>query len=149
MKKTIVFFALISLLLAACSAGGEQVEKSTTGSLLVSGGSSPKTYTAGDLEKLPAAQAAFKDVQYKGVPVFTLLEDAGFDPQTVKAVKAMASDGFSVNYDPSQFMAEDFLVAFARADGPLSDEDGSFRIVMPASEGKLNVRMLVELQVIQ
>ena len=78
-----------------------------------------------------------------------LLQEAGFDPNSVKAVKAIASDGFTVNYDPSQFMRPDFLVAYAQADGELSDDDGDFRLVLPDAEGKLNLRMLVELQIIQ
>ena len=78
-----------------------------------------------------------------------LLQEAGFDPNSVKAVKAVASDGFTVNYDKSQFMRPDFLVAYARADGELSDDDGDFRLVLPDAEGKLNLRMLVELQIIQ
>ena len=33
--------------------------------------------------------------------------------------------------------------------GDLTADDGSFRMVLPGAEGKLNVRMMVELQVIQ
>lgn len=41
------------------------------------------------------------------------------------------------------------IVAYARAGGNLADDDGDFRMVLPGAESKLNVRMLVELQVIQ
>jgi hypothetical protein len=84
-----------------------------------------------------------------GVTVTNLLQDAGFDPAQVKAVKAVASDGYSVNYDPGQIFADDIILAYARADGDLAEEDGSFRLVLPNAEGKLNTRMLVELQIIQ
>jgi hypothetical protein len=43
-------------------------------------------------------------------------------------------------------LVDEVIVAYARADGDLSAEDGSFRMVLPGAEGKLNVRMLVELQ---
>jgi hypothetical protein len=62
----------------------------------------------------------------------------------------VASDGFTVNYDPSQILKDNVLVAYALADGSgLPADDGSFRMVLPDEEGKLNVRMLVELQIIQ
>jgi hypothetical protein len=140
---------LAAVILTACAAPSQPAAQGGGASLLVSGGSVQKTYTAANLEELPATQAAFKDVQYKGVSASTLLTDAGFDPQTVKAVKAVASDGFTVNYDPAQFLREDFVVAYARADGALAPDDGAFRIVLPGAEGKLNVRMMVEIQVIE
>ncbi|NCD20600.1 MAG: hypothetical protein EOL89_11605, partial [Actinobacteria bacterium] len=84
---------------------------------------------------------------YVGVPVEDLVADAGFDPAAVKAVKAVASDGFSVNYDPEQVFADGVVVAYALPDGDMSSEDGTFRMVLPGQEGKLNVRMLTELQV--
>ncbi|MCA9978036.1 MAG: molybdopterin-dependent oxidoreductase, partial [Anaerolineales bacterium] len=67
----------------------------------------------------------------------------------LKAVKAVAADGYTVNYDLSQIEKPDVLVAYAQADGPLTEEDGAFRMVLPEEEGKLNVRMLVEIQVVQ
>ena len=61
----------------------------------------------------------------------------------------MASDGFTVNYDTNQVLVDEVIVAYARADGDLIADDGNFRMVLPGEEGKLNVRMLVELQVIR
>jgi opacity protein-like surface antigen len=152
-RLTIITAALFALFLAACASTNQAaVQATATGkdaNLLVSGGDARKSYTHADLETLPASQAVFKDVTYIGVPVSSLLENAGFDPQQVKAVKAIASDGFSVNYDPSQFLRDDVLVAYARQDGDLAAEDGAFRMVIPGGEGKLNLRMLVELQVVK
>ena len=73
----------------------------------------------------------------------------GFDPAQVKAIKAVASDGFTVNYDTNQVLVDEVIVAYARADGDLIGNDGNFRMVLPGEEGKLNVRMLIELQVIR
>jgi hypothetical protein len=138
-----------ALLLSACASASQTGAPAEGNSLVVSGGEMKKTYTRADLEALPAAQSAFKDVNYKGVLVADLLKDAGFDPQSVKALKAVASDGYTINYDASQFLGEGVMVAYARADGNLTAEDGAFRMVLPGAEGKLNLRMLVELQVIQ
>jgi len=53
-----------------------------------------------------------------------------------------------LHYDPSLFLADDTLVAYARADGPLADDEGTFRMVVPDQGGKLNTRMLVEVDAI-
>jgi hypothetical protein len=149
----IITAVLFALFLAACASTNQLAVQATASdkgtNLLVSGGETRKSYTRIDLEALSSSQAVFRDVTYVGVPVSSLLKDAGFDPQQVKAVKAIASDDFSVNYDPSQFLRQDILVAYARQDGDLAAEEGAFRIVLPDGEGKLNLRMLVELQVVK
>lgn len=139
---------LILFSLAACAASNQSAETAEN-SLLISGGEIKKDYTRANLEALPSVEATFNDVTYLGVPVFELIKDAGFDPQQVKALKAIANDGYSVNYDASQFLTEGFSVAYATVGGELSADDGAFRIVFPGAEGKLNLRMLVELQIIQ
>ena len=151
MKRLTIFVMILScVLLSACASSASSDEQAgATPSLLVSGGEISKTFTRADLEKLPVAEAVFKDVTYKGVTVSALITEAGFDPATVKAIKAVASDGFAVNYDPGQVLVDEVIVAYAQADGDLSADDGSFRMVLPGAEGKLNVRMMVELQVIQ
>ena len=65
--------------------------------------------------------------EYVGVPLTVLLTDAGFDPQALKAVKAVAADGFTVNYGPELFLLDDTLLAYGSTDGPLTAEDGTFR----------------------
>ncbi len=139
---------LLIILLTAC-AGANQSPASPTNSLVVSGGEIKKNYTRADLEALPSIEATFNEVTYLGVSVSDLIKDAGFDPQQVKALKAIASDGYTVNYDATQFLAEGFSVAYATTSGELTADDGTFRIVYPRAEGKLNLRMLVELQIIQ
>ncbi len=151
MKRMAIFLLILSLaLLPACAAPAPAAEQAGAApSLVVSGGDTSKAYTRADLEALPVTEAAFKDVTYKGVTVSELLTNAGFDVSKVKAVKAVASDGFTINYDPSQVLVNDVIVAYARVDGDLSPDDGAFRMVLPNAEGKLNIRMLVELKVIQ
>jgi hypothetical protein len=146
--KKIAWILVLALLLSACGGGTSSQPEQSAPSLLVGDGATQKSYTVADLEKLPAAQASFNDVAYKGVSLSELLKDAGFDAQAIRAVKAVASDGYSMNYDPSLFQRGDVLVAYAQAGGPLTAEDGSFRMVIPGAEGKLNVRMLVEVRAV-
>ena len=149
MRRAFLFIFVLVLLATACAgATAEPVSSQANDALLVIGNTPEKRYTVEDLKSLDAAQASFRDVIYVGVPLSTLLRDAGFDPQTVKAVKAVAVDGFSANYDPGLANKADTLVAYAQAEGPLADDEGSFRMVLPDQEGKLNVRQLVEIQVI-
>jgi tRNA U34 5-methylaminomethyl-2-thiouridine-forming methyltransferase MnmC len=114
----------------------------------VTDGTIVKTYTADDLKALGAVQASDKGVSYVGVTLKVLLQDAGIDTTKLSAVKAVASDGFSSNYNPTQFLADDTLVAYARADGPLTADEGIFRMVLPDQGGKLNPRLLVEIDAI-
>jgi DMSO/TMAO reductase YedYZ molybdopterin-dependent catalytic subunit len=149
MKRTLpilAILAVLALLLGAC--GGDAPEAAAGDVLVVTDGMTTKSYTAADLQALPAAQAAFREVTYTGVPLAALLADAGFEPGSVSAVKATAADGFSANYDPVLTARADTLVAYAQSDGPLSAEDGTFRMVLPDQEGKMNPRNLVEITVI-
>ena len=154
MKRSVILVLVLSMaLLAACATAGTpeaQISAAeTTPTLVISGGETSKSYTRADLEALPVTQATFKDVAYTGVTVTALLQDAGFDPAQIKAVKAVASDGYTMNYDISQLSGDEIILAYARPDGDLAAEDGAFRLVLPGAEGKLNARMLVELQIIK
>ena len=153
MKRFTLFLVLVLsiTLLSACSSkkNSEDETSSTAASLKVSGGDVNKSYTRADLEKMAVTQATYKDVVFKGVTVSALLQDAGFTLEEIKAVKAVATDGFTVNYDTSQVLAEEVIVAYAKVDGNMSEDDGSFRMVLPGAEGKLNVRMLAEIQVVK
>lgn len=144
MKKSGLWLLLV--LAMVCGACGGAAPEASQGTLVVGDGTTSKTYTVADLEKLPVSESVFNEVTYKGVSLPVLLGDAGFDAGALKAVKAVAADGYSVNYDPVLFQRADVLVAYATADGALTAEDGAFRMVLPGEEGKLNVRMLVEIK---
>jgi len=150
MKKIVITLIVVALLAACAPAAEQSAGAPAEAALLVTVGETQKSLSAGDLQALPAAEATFKGVAYKGVTVSALLEAISVDPAAIKALKAVASDGFTVNYDPAQILKDNVLVAYALADGSgLPADDGSFRMVLPDEEGKLNVRMLVELQIIQ
>ena len=138
MKRFLLVTLLIALALTACA---PKAEESASPVLKVA----DKTYTADDLKALGESQADFKGVTYVGVQLTALLEDAGIDSTALTAVKAVASDGFTANYESALYSREDTLVAYATVDGPLGEEDGSFRMVLPDQEGKLNPRQLVEI----
>jgi hypothetical protein len=148
MKKIIWLMMVLVLVVSGCATNAP-ADTMSAASLQVSDGTVNKTYTVETLKALPETQASFKDVTYVGVKMTDLLTDAGFDPQAIKAVKAVASDGFTVNYDPSQFQREDVILAYQTADGALAAEDGNFRMVLPGEEGKLNARMVVEIQAVK
>jgi hypothetical protein len=161
MPKLLVLISILALVVTGCGApsatatlsaaadGAPSAGAPAAGALLVSGGGATKSYARADLEALPVAESTFKDVTYRGVTLAALLQDAGYDLAAIKAVKAVAADGFTANFDAAQVQQPDLIVAYARADGELTAEDGAFRIAVPASDGKSNVRMLAELQVIQ
>ncbi len=146
MKAMLILILLGSLLLAAC--GSSPVTDENIPTLTVTDGMASKTYTAAELQKLGQAQAEVKEVIYLGVPIVDLLRNAGYDPAMVVRVEATASDGFTADYDQILIQKPDTLLAYARLDGPLSDDEGPFRLVLPGQAGKLNPRMVTELYVI-
>jgi len=148
MKRNLIILILLGLLVSACSGPGSTATPSASGNLTVTDGSNQKIYTLDDLKALQTSQADFKGVPYTGVPLATLLQDAGFDPQKLSAVKVTAVDGFTVNYDPQTVNLPDTLVSYARAEGSLAEDEGPFRMVFPGGEGKMNPRQIVEIRVI-
>jgi hypothetical protein len=142
MKRIFFTLMVLSLLISACGVK-EPVAPGNT--LQVTIGDTHKTYTLAMLKALGDTQATFKGVTYIGIPLTTLLSDAGIDPANLSAVKAVAVDGFSANYDPALFNLPDTLVAYARLEGPLANNELPFCMVLPDQEGKLNVRMLAEI----
>jgi hypothetical protein len=151
MRRILFILIAAMLVLVACtSTTGQEAGYSAEATLLVNVGDTQQSFNVEDLGALPSTESTFKDVAYKGVTVSDLLDSLSFDPDLVTAVKAVASDGFTVNYDPAQIFKDNVIVAYALADGsPMTADDGEFRMVFPDEEGKLNPRMLVELQIVQ
>ncbi len=137
---------VVTLILAACAPAAAPVNGSA---LIVTDGAASKSFSMDDLKALGTVEVIAKDITYIGVPLSALITAAGFDPASLAAVKATASDGFSANYEPAQFTAADTVVAFATSGGTLTEEDGAFRMVLPNEGGKLNVRMLTTITVIK
>lgn len=145
MKSAFFKITLFVIILVACSSSPTEGEVIL---LRVTDGTNEESFSVADLEKMPVTESTFNEVTYVGVSLTSILEEAGFSPQDLSAVKASATDGYSVNYDPGLFTREDVIVAYATVDGSLIEDDGTFRMVLPGEEGKLNVRFLIELQVI-
>ena len=151
MKKILITLFIVMLLAACAPAAGQDVQAPEAGAaLLVTVGDIQHTFSMEDLQALTTVESSFNGVAYKGVTMPTLLAAAGVSLDGIKAIKAVAADGFTVNYDMPQILKDNVIMAFALADGsPLTAEDGNFRMVLPDEEGKLNLRMLVELQIVQ
>lgn len=145
MKRFSLFVFLFALVLTACAPQATTPAAATVPTLKVSDGTTTKTYTTDDLEALGAQEVISQDVTYVGVTLTALLRDAGIDANALKAVKAVASDGFSANYEPALFALEDTILAYATTTGALSAEEAPFRMVLPAEGGKLNPRMVIEI----
>jgi DMSO/TMAO reductase YedYZ molybdopterin-dependent catalytic subunit len=145
MKRLFFVILVVALVLAACA---PKAETSTGLGLKVTDGTLTKTYSVEALKTLGSTQATDKGITYVGVPLKVLLQDAGIDPTKLSAVKAVASDGFTANYDSSQFLADNTLVAYAQAGGPLTTDEGTFRMVVPDQGGKMNPRLLVEIDAV-
>jgi hypothetical protein len=151
MKKVVIALFVV-MLLAACAPAAGQVTQAPEAApvLLVTVGDSQHSLSMEDLQALPSVESSFKGVAYKGVSLSALLDAAGVSLDGIKAIKAVATDGFTVNYDTTQIIKDNVIMAYALADGsPLGADDGNFRLVLPDEEGKLNLRMLAELIIVQ
>lgn len=146
--SVIISIFVLALTVSACGNSAENAP-ADDGILRVGDGTTEKQYTVEDLKTLAATESSFGNVAYLGVSVNVLLQDAGFDPQEIKALKVVASDGFTVNYSPDMILPDNVLVAYVQSNGPLTADDGTFRMVLPDQEGNMNPRMLVSMQVVQ
>lgn len=155
MKIRTFALMLIAVLLVACAVPAAPADEAAPADAAASGeailtvtaGDASQQYTVDDLRALPTTEATFQDVTYVGVTLSDLLADAGIDPAEVNVLSAEATDGFSASYDAALVQRDDVIVAYETADGPLGEDDGTFRMVLPGEEGKLNVRQLAELSV--
>lgn len=156
--RLLITFMVLVLALTAC--GGETTPEAAAPAdtsdaaaeaapLTVQDGDTEKTYTREALEALPQTPASFGGVDYVGVKIADLLADADIDSEGMRALKAVASDRYSINYEPALFLREDVILAYAQADGPLTADDGEFRMVLPGEEGNMNVRMVVRLEAVR
>jgi DMSO/TMAO reductase YedYZ molybdopterin-dependent catalytic subunit len=137
--KTLLFLlVMMALLLAACAPQGTPVLKAS-GNV-----TSEKSWTDAQLKKLGTVNADYIDKEgvtttYTGVPIVTLLDEAGIKDGST-AVVFVASDGYTAETTLEELQAcKTCIVAF--------DDDGSLRTVMPDFSGKLQVKMLTEMQV--
>ncbi len=141
-------FVLLIVVATVVSCGGDSSARDDE-SLLVTDGSNERRYSVEDLKALAADQATFEGTTYMGIQLAALLIDAGYDLADISAVKAVANDGFTANYGPDLINKSNTIIAYARADGAVTEDDGAFRMVLPDQEGKLNPRHLVELKVLR
>ncbi len=145
--KNLVFLIVTLILLTGCGSGAG-VDNIDADVLTIVYADREEQFTVEDLQILGQVEATFKEVRYYGVVLSDLLEAAGIDPESLRAVKVTAVDGYRINYEPELFLLPDTLVSYARVDGALAADELPFRMVLPAAEGKLNVRMVTEIEAI-
>ena len=148
--KNVVFTLLMIVFLVGCGTSAPQEKTSIPEPVLtIINGDNQQTYTINDLQALPSTVSSFEGKDYMGVSVRFLLEEAGVNLNEILAVKAVATDGYSVNYEPKQLLPDDVLVAYSLADGgSMASDEGKFRMVLPDQEGNQNLRLLYKLVII-
>lgn len=137
--KILLFLLIVTaLVLTACAPQGTPVLKAS-GNV-----TSETSWTDAQLKKLGTVSADYTDKEgvtttYTGVPIVTLLDEAGIKDGST-AVVFVASDGYTAETTLEELQAcKNCIVAF--------DDDGSLRTVMPDFSGKLQVKLLTEMQV--
>ncbi|MFN2216209.1 MAG: molybdopterin-dependent oxidoreductase [Anaerolineales bacterium] len=149
MKKLALFIILIAILTSCGSSPAQPTASVSEPVLKIIVGDNEQDFTVKDLQALPSAVSSFNGVDYMGVSVNVLLKEAGVNLNEVSAIKGVATDGYSVNYETAQLLPDDVLVAYSKADGSsLASDEGTFRMVLPDQEGKLNLRLLYKLVIV-
>jgi hypothetical protein len=143
MKKALFVFLFASLLVVSCGSAPSDTDQPTE--LTLTGPETEAVYSRVELEEVGSSEVEFDGVVYKGVVLSVLLESAGMNPDGIKKVTAVATDGYQVTYSSEIVSRPDVLVAYATAEGDLTQDDGTFRMVLPGEPGNQNVRMLTEL----
>ena len=148
--KNLLFTLLIMVTLVGCGASATQDTATLQETVLtIINGDNQQIYTINDLKTLPSMVSSFNDIDYMGVSVIFLLKEAGVNINEISAVKAVATDGYSINYEPAQLLPDDVLVAYSLADGgSMASDEGKFRMVLPDQEGNQNLRLLYKLVII-
>jgi len=148
--KNLVFTLILMILLVGCGTAGTQDKATVPETVLtIINGDKEQPYTVTELQEFPSVVSSFEGKEYMGVSVKFLLEEARVNINDISAVKAVATDGYSVNYEPAQLLPDDVLVAYSLADGgSMASDEGKFRMVLPDQEGNQNLRLLYKLVII-
>jgi len=148
--KILALMTILMVFLAGCGSAPTQATATVPEAVLtIVIGDNQQTFTVDDLKAFPSSVSSFNGVDYMGVSVKVLLDAAGINLDAVSAIKGVATDGYSVNYETAQLSPDDVLVAYSLADGSsLASDEGKFRMVLPDQEGKLNLRLLYKLVIV-
>jgi hypothetical protein len=146
MKNLFLFVLVLILLLSACD---NTSTPSDSGTLTLTDGDSKQPYSLATLQTITQTESSFDDISYIGVSISALLEHAGIAADELTSVRAIASDGFAADYDAALFLRDDVILAFGLVDGEMTADDGTFRMVLPGEEGFLNVRQVIEIEVLR
>ncbi len=139
---------VVGLLLSACAPSTPTIAPVEV--VVVTNGETAQQYTVEELRALPATAVEREGDIYTGILMRELLADAGYEWHDVLTVEAVASDDYSWTYDADLLARDDFILAYARGEGgeaPVGPEHGPTHTILPGEQGRMNVRMVVELVV--
>ena len=152
MKNNTTLFLIgllvLALGLAGCD-GAVATQTAVVQTLVLKAGEAEQTFTLEALQELPQTTVSLDGTDYVGVTLPALLDAAGIDGSEVSGINAVATDGFAASYEPALFQREDVILAYGLAGGAMAPEDGGLRMVVPGEAGRLNVRMVAEIEVVR
>ena len=145
--KRLVLLALALVMVGGCGPGEAAPPAPADSVLTVQGGDIERVYTLAQLQALTATNVESDAGSFTGVRLRDLLTDAGFDLEGIVTVRVVALDGFSSTYDAALFTREDAVLAYARAEGALDDDEQPLRMVIPGQEGRMQPRQVTRIEV--
>ncbi|MCR4403907.1 MAG: molybdopterin-dependent oxidoreductase [Candidatus Acetothermia bacterium] len=102
-------------------------------------------FTLEEIEALPSREVEFHEHIYRGTPLRTLLTQAGVDIGRLEAVKAIAADGYRLEYERRLVKRFDFILAYEADGKPLPQGEGPLRIVFPGGRSAQMMKMVERL----
>lgn len=146
--KEYMLVVSVIVLLAGCAPGGAATTPAPDEMLLtVRGPEVEQTYTLAELQAMPATSVESDDGTFVGVRLSDLLTEAGFDMGQIATVQVIALDNFSSTYDSALFMRQDAVLAYARQEGSLNENELPLRMVIPGQEGRMQPRQVATIEV--
>lgn len=104
-------------------------------------------FTLDEIKELSTNEVEFHNHLYRGPAVRTLLARADVDIGKLKSVRAIASDGYRIEYDRRLAKHFDFILAHEMDGEPLPPDMGNLRIVFPGGRSRMVVKMVERLVV--
>ncbi len=136
-------------LLAPAQSGIAEVASEAEWALTVTIAGTEFKFALEEIKALPAGEVEFHGHIYRGVPLRTLLTQAGVDIGKLESVEAIAADGYRLEYERRLVKRFDFILAYELDGEPLPQDMGHLRIIFPGGRSaqmmKMAERLIVKL----
>lgn len=154
---SIGLLVLVVLSLAGCApaapaeADAAAAGASTAWTLPVVTGSTTTEMTMEELQALPQNEVEFLSKEtgtnnvYTGVLLKELCQAAGADLAAVKSVEVEAEDGFLAIMNPEMALGDGAYLVLQMDGGPLPEEMGRVRVLVPGEATKFQVKMVKQI----